>query len=177
MVKVLELHQKYFNGYSGLISFRMEWLDLLSDQATLKNLLQHHSSNASILQNSAFFIAQLWHLYMATGKAIALTTQTFAGKVMSLLFNTLSYFVMAFLPRSGNLLISWLQSLSAVILKPKKIKSVTAFTFSPSICHEVLWPDVMIFIFWMLSFKSLFTLLFHHHQEALQFYFLFIFCL
>ena len=104
------------NEHSGLISFRMDWLDLLSVQGTLKSLLQHHSSKASILQHSAFFIVQLSHPYMTTGKTIALTRQTFVGKVMSLLFNKLSWLVITFLPRSRRLLISWLWSLSAVIL-------------------------------------------------------------
>ena len=110
-----------FNEYSGLISFRMDWLDLLAVQGTLKNLLQHHSSKASILQHSAFFIVQLSHPYMTTGKTIALTRQIFIGKVMSLLFNMLSRLVIAFLPRSKHLLISWLQSPSAVILETKKV--------------------------------------------------------
>ena len=118
--------------FSGLISFRMDWLDLLIVQGTLKNLHQHYSSKASILQHSAFFIIQLSHPYMTTGKTIALTRQTFVSKVMSLLFNMLSRFVIAFLPRSNCLLILWLQSPSAVILEPKKRKSVTAFTFPPS---------------------------------------------
>ena len=113
------------NEYSGLISFRMDWLDLLAVQGTLKSLLQHHSSKASILQCSAFFIVQLSHPYMTTGKTIALTIQTFVSKVMSLLFNMLSRLVIAFLPRSKCLLILWLQSLSAVILESKKIKSIT----------------------------------------------------
>ena len=108
------------NEYSGLVSFRMDWLDLLAVQGTLKSLLQHHSSKASIFQRSAFFIIQLSHPYMTTGKTIALTRQTFAGKVMSLLFNMLSRLVKTFLPRSKNPLISWLQSPSAVILEPKK---------------------------------------------------------
>ena len=111
--------------YSGLISFRMDWLDLLAVQGTLKSLLQHHSSKASVLQHSALFIVQLSHPYVTTGKNIALTRWTFVGKVMSLLFNMLSRVVIAFLPRSKRLLISWLQSPSAVILEPKKIKSVT----------------------------------------------------
>ena len=111
------------NEYSGLISFRMDWLDLLAVQGTLKNLLQHHSSKASILQCSAFFIVQLSHPYMTTGKTIALTRRTFVGKVMSLLLNMLSRLVITFLPRSKRLLISWLQSPSAVILEPPKIKS------------------------------------------------------
>ena len=109
------------NEYSGLISFRMDWLDLLAVQGTLKHLLQHHKSKASILGHSAFFIVQLSHSYMTTGKTIALTRQTFVGKVMSLLFNMLSRLVIAFLPRSECLLISWLQSSSTVILEPKKI--------------------------------------------------------
>jgi len=150
----------------GLISFRMDWLDLLAVQATLKSLLQHHSSKASILQHSAFFTVQLSHPYMTTGKTIALTRRTFVGKVMSLLLNMLSRLVITFLPRSKRVLISWLQSPSAVILEPKKIKSDTVSTVSPSICHEVMGPDAMIFIFWMLSFKPTFSLLFHFHQEA-----------
>ena len=124
------------NEYSGLISFRIDWFDHLVVQGILKSLLQHHSSKASVLQCSVFFIVQLSHPYMATGKTIALTRQTFVSKVMSLLFNMLSRFVTAFLPRSKHLLISWLQSPSAVILEPKKIKSVTVSIVSPSICHE-----------------------------------------
>ena len=116
--------------YSGLISFRMDWLDLLSVQGTLKSLLQHHSSKAPILRCSAFFIVQLSHPYMTPGKTIALTTWTFVGKVMSLLFNMLSRLVITFLPRSKHLLILWLQSPSAVILEPKKIKSDTISTVS-----------------------------------------------
>ena len=126
------------NEHPGLIFFRMDWLDLLAVQGTLKSLLQHHSSKASILLCSAFYIVQLSHPYMTTGKSIALTGQTFVGKVMSLLFNMLSGFVIAFLPRSKHLLISWPQSPSAVILEPKKIKSVTLSTFSLPICHEVM---------------------------------------
>ena len=118
------------NEYSGLISFRMDWLDPLAVQRTLKNLLQHYSSKASILLCSAFFVAQLSHPYMTTGKTIALTRQTFVGKVMSLLFNMLSRLVITFLPRSKRLLISWLQSPSVVILEPRKIKSVTVSTVS-----------------------------------------------
>ena len=117
----------------------MDWLDLLAVQGTLKNLLQHHSSKPSILWGSAFFIVQLSHSYMTTGKTTALTRQTFVGKVMSLLFNMLSMLVIAFLPRSKRLLISWLQSPSAVILDPQKIKSATVSTVSPSICHEVIY--------------------------------------
>ena len=136
------------NEYSGLISFRMDWLDLFAVQGTLKSLLQHHSSKASIiLQHSAFFIVQLSHPYMTTGKTIALTRWTFVGKVMSLLFNMLSRLVITFLPRSKCLLISWLQSPSAVILEPQKIKSATVSTVSPSICHEVMGPDAMILVF------------------------------
>ena len=143
------------NEYSGLIYFRMDWLDLLAVQGTLKSLLQYHSSKASILWHSAFFIAQLSHPYMTTGKTIALTRWTFVGKVLSLLFNMLSRLVIVFLPRSKRLLISWLQSPSAVILKPKKIKSVTVSIISPSICHEVMGLDAMILVFWMLNFKPL----------------------
>ena len=134
------------NEYSGLISFRMDWLDLLEVQETLKSLLQYHTSKASILWHSAFFIVQLSHLYMTTGKTIALTRRTLVGKVMSLLFNMPSRLVIAFLPRSKHLLISWMQSPSAVILEPKKIKSVTVSIVSPSICHEVMGPDTMIFL-------------------------------
>ena len=130
------------NEYSGLISFRMDWLDLLAVQGALKSLLQCHSSKASILQRSAFFIVQLSQPYMTTGKTIAFTRQTFVSKVMSLFFNMLSRLVIAFLPRSKHLLISWLQSPSAVILEPPKIKSVTASIVSPSIYHEVMAPDV-----------------------------------
>jgi len=139
-------------------SFRMDWLDLLSVQGTLKSLLQHHSSKASILWCSIFFIVQLSHPYMTTGKAIALTRWTFVGKVVSLLFNMLSRLVIAFLSRTKHLLISWLQSPSTMILEPKKVKSVTASIVSPSICHEVMGPDAMIFVFWMLSFKPTFSL-------------------
>uniref|UniRef100_A0AC11CXS8 Uncharacterized protein n=1 Tax=Ovis aries TaxID=9940 RepID=A0AC11CXS8_SHEEP len=127
----------------GLISFRMDWLDLLTVQRTLKSLLQHHSSKASILQRSAFFTVQLSHPYMTTGKTIALTRWTFVGKIMSLLLNMLSRLVITFLPRSKHLLISWLQSPSAVILKPLKIKSAAFSTVSPSICHEGMGPDAM----------------------------------
>ena len=130
------------NEHPGLISFRMDWLDLLAVQGTLKSLLQHHSSKASILRHSAFFTVQLSHPYMTTGKAIALTRWTFVCKVMSLLFNMLSTLIIAFLPRSKHLLISWFQSPSAVILEPPKIKSATV---SPSICHEVMGLDAMIF--------------------------------
>ena len=135
------------NEHPGLISFRMNWLDLLAVQGTLKSLLQLHSSKASILQHSAFFIVQLSHPYMTTGKTIALTRQTFVGKIMPLVFTMLSRLVIIFLPRSNHLLISWLQSPSAVILEPQKIKSATVSTVSPSIFHEVMGPDAMMFIF------------------------------
>ena len=147
-----------FNEYSGLISFRIEWLELLAVQGTLKSLLQHHSSKASILRHSAFYVVQLSHPYMTTGKTIALTRQTFVSKVMSVFFNMLSKLVMAFLPRSKHLLISWLQSPSTLVLEPRKIKSVTVSVVSPSICHEVMGPDAMILVFWMLSFKPTFSL-------------------
>ena len=124
----------------GLISFRMDWLDLLAVRGTLKSLLQHHSSNAAVLWRSAFFTVQLSHPYMTTGKTIALTRQTLVGKVMSLLLNMLSRLDITFLPRSKRLLISWLQSASAVILEPPKIKSDTVSTVSPSISHEVRDP-------------------------------------
>ena len=144
--------------HPGLISFRMEWLDLLVVQGTLKSLLQHHSSKASIFQCSAFFIVQLSHPYMTTGKTIALTRWAFVGNVMSLLFiylfiylsllfNMLSRLIITFLPRSKCLLISWLQSPSAVILEPIKIRSATISTVSPSICHEVMGLDAMILVF------------------------------
>ena len=123
------------NEHPGLISFGMDWLDLLAVQGTLKSLLQHHSSKASILRRSAFFTVQLSHPHMTTGKTIALTRWTFVGKVMSLLLNMLSRLVITFLPRSKHLWISWLQSPSAVILETKKIKSFTISTVSPSICH------------------------------------------
>ena len=134
------------NEYSGLISFRMDWLDLLAVQGTLKSLLQHHSSKASILWRSASFIVQLSHPHTTTGKTIALTRWTFVGKVMSLLFNMLSRLVTTFLPRSKRLLISWLQSPSAVILEPPKIKSDTVSIVSPRICHEVMGPDATILV-------------------------------
>ena len=136
------------NEYSGLIFFRIDWLDLLVVQGTLKSLLQHHSSKALVLLCSAFFIVQLSHPYMTTGKTIALTRRTFVGKVMSLLYNRLSRLVITFLPRSNCLLISWLQSPSAVILEPQKRKSDTVSIVSPSISHEVMMgPDAMILVF------------------------------
>jgi len=162
------------NEYSGLISFRMDWLDLLAVQGTLKSLLQHHSSKASVLRHSAFFMVQVSHPYMTIGKAIALIIQTFVSKLMSLLFNTLSRLVIAFLPRNKCLLISWLQSPSAVILETPKIKFIIVSKESDttewliwsdlivsivsSICHEVMGLDAMIFFFWMLSFKPTFSL-------------------
>ena len=136
------------NEHPGLISFRMDWLDILAVQGTIKSLLQHHSSKVSILWRSAFFTVQLSHPYMITGKNIALTRRSFVYKVISLLFNMLSRLVITFLPRSKHLLISWLQSPSAVILEPPKIKSATVSTVSPSICHEVMGLDAMILVFW-----------------------------
>ena len=135
------------NEYSGLISFRIEWFDPVGIQGTLKSLLQHHSSKASILQCSTFFMVQLSHPYMTTGKTIVFTIWTFVGNVMSLPFNTLAMFVIGFLPRSKCLLTSQVQSLSAVVLEPKKIKICHCFHCFPSICHEVMGPDAMIFIF------------------------------
>ena len=144
------------NEYSGLISFRMDWLDLLAVQETLKSLFEHHSSKHQ------FFSTQtsLWlsHPYITTGKTIALTWWTFVNKVMSLLFKTLSRIIIGILPRSKSLLISWLQSPSTVILEPKKTKPDIVSTFYPSTCHEVIGPDAMIFVFWMLSFKPTFSL-------------------
>ena len=135
------------NEHPGLISFKMDWLYLPAVQGTRKSLLQNHISKASILQHSAFFTVQFSHPYMTTGKTIALTRQTFFGKVISLLLNILSRLVIIFLPRSKHLLISWLQSPSSVILEPPKIKSDTVSTVSPSISHEVRGPDAMIFVF------------------------------
>ena len=154
VAKVLEFqlqHQSF--QWIFRIDFLYDWLVWsLEVQGILKSLLQHHSSKAPILRHSAFFMVQLSHPYMTTGKTIALTRWTFVGKVMSLLFNMLSRFVIAFLPRSKRLLISWLQSPSAVILEPKKIKSITVSTVSVCICHEVMGPDAMILVFWMLNF-------------------------
>ena len=150
MAKVLEFQFNIspftspFSEHPGLISFRMDWLDLLAVQGTLKSLLQHHSSKASILLHPAFFIVQLSNPYMTTGKTIALTRWTFVGKVMFLLFIMLSMLVITFLPRSKHLLISRLHSPSAVILEPQKIRSATV---SPSICHEVVGTDAMILVF------------------------------
>ncbi|CAM9732400.1 unnamed protein product [Rangifer tarandus platyrhynchus] len=132
---------------SGLISFRVDWFDLLAVQGTLRSFLQHHSSKVSVLWCLVFFTAQLSHLYMTTGKTIALTIGTFVNKAMSLLFDMLSRFVIVFLPRSKCLLISWLQSPSAVILEPKKIMSVTVSIVSSSVCHEVTGPDATILVF------------------------------
>ena len=137
----------------------MDWFDLLAVQGTLKNLLQLHSLKASVLQCSPFFMVQLSHSYMTTGKTVALTAWTFVSKVMSLLFNMLSRFFMSFLPRSKYLLISWLQSLSTVIWETKKIKSVTASTFSPSTCHEVMGLDAVTLSFLMLC---VYTCMIHH---------------
>ena len=154
------------NEHPGLISFRMDWLDLLAVQGTLKSLLQHHSSKASILLRSAVFIDQLSHPYMTTGKTIALTRRTFVGKVMSLLFNVLSSLVITFLPRSKRLLISWLQSPSAVILEPRKIK-LTLFPLFPHLFAKKWWGQMPWSSFsecWALS--QLFHSPFHFHQEA-----------
>ena len=146
------------NEHPGVICFRMDWLDLLTVQGTLKSLPQHHHSKETILQHSTIFIVQLSHPYMTTGKTIALIGQIFVDKVMSLLFNMLSRLVIAFPPRSEYLLILWLHSPSAVILEPKKIKSVTVSIVFPSICHEVMGLGAMILVFWMLSFKPAFSL-------------------
>ena len=160
VAKVLELqlqHQSFQNtqdwsplGWTGWISLQSKW--------TLKSLLQYHSPKASILLNSVFFTVQLSHPYMTTGKTIALTRQTFFGKVMSLLFSMLSRLAITFLPRSKHFWISWLQSPSAVILEPPKIKCLTVSIVSPSICHEVMGPGAMILLFWMLSVKPNFSL-------------------
>ena len=162
VAKVLEFQLQYqsFNEHSGLISFRIDWFDLLAVQGNLKSLLQCHNSKASVLWHSTFFMAQFLHPYMTfpVGKNIALTRWTFDGKVISLPFNMLSRLVITFLPRSKNLWISWLQSPFAVILEPREIKSVTVSTISPSICHEVMGPDAMMLVFWMLSFKPTFSL-------------------
>ena len=135
------------NKYSGLISFRIDWFDLLAVHIILKSLLQHHSSKASILQRSAFFIVQISHSYVTTGKTTALTIQTFVSKVMSLLINIQSRLVITFLPRSKHLLISWLQSPPTVILESNKIKTATVPIVFPSTCHEVMEPDAMILVF------------------------------
>ena len=142
--------------YSVLISFRIDWLDLLAVQGTLKSLLQHHSLNASILQPSALFMVQLSHQYVTTGKNIALTRWTFVGKVMALFFNMISRLVIAFIRRSKHLSISWLQLLSAVILGPPKIKYLTVSIISPSNFQEVMGPEVMILVSRILSCKPSF---------------------
>ena len=145
------------NEYSGLISFRIEWFYFLSVQRTLKSLLQHHRSKASLLQCSAFFIVQLSHPYMTTGKTIVNYTDL-CQQIMSLLFNMLFRFVTSFLPKRKPLFILQPQSPSAAILEPKKIKSLIVSIVSPSICHEVMGLEAMIFVFWMLSFKPAFLL-------------------
>ena len=145
------------NEYSGLISFKIDWFDLLAVHGTLKSLLQHHTWKASILRHSDLFIVQLSYPYMTTRKTTALTRQTFVGKGISLLFNMLSKLVITFLPRSKRLLISWLQSPSAVILEPKKIKSDTVSTVSTSIYHEVMGLDAMILVFWWWVLSQIFT--------------------
>ena len=151
------------------------WISLQSN--CKKSLLQHHSSKASILQCSAFFIVQLSHPYMNAGKTIALIRQTFVDKVISLLFNILSRLVITFLPKSKHLLISWLKSPSSVILEPRKIKSATVSTVSPSICHEVMGLDAMILVFWMLSFKPNFhfPLLLSSRGSLVLFFFILFF--
>ena len=154
VAKVLELQLQH-QSFQWI--FRIDWFDLLAVQGTLKSLLQHHSSKAPILQRSAFFMVQLSHPYMTTGKTIVLTKWTFVGQVMSLLFNMLSRLIIAFLPRSKCLLISWLQSASALyhlpwFWSPRK-RSVAISIVSAFICHEVMGPDAMIFVFWMLGFK------------------------
>ena len=160
MAKVLEFQPQHqsFQWIFRTDFFRMDWLNLFAVQGTLKSLLQHHSSKASVLRPLAFFIVQLSYPYMITGKTIDLTRPTFVDKVMTLLFNMLSRLVITFLPRSKCLLISWLQSPSTVILEPPKTKSVTVSTVSPSICYEVMGLDTMISVFWMLSFKPTFSL-------------------
>ena len=163
------------NEHPGLISCRMDWLDLLAVQGTLKSLLQHHSSKASLLRGSAFFIVQLSNPYTTTGKTIALTICTFVGKVMSLLFNMLSRLVITFLPRSKSLLISWLQSPSAVILESLKIKSAAVF---PSICHEVMGLDAMILVFWMLKHIQSYSWKFYNKSYLIEnntYFFLLVF--
>ena len=158
MAKVLELHFSIgiSNEYSGLISLRIDWFDLLTVQETLSSPVPHNSK-ASILQCSVFFMVQLSHLSITNGKTVVLIIWSFISKVMSLIFNMLSKFLIAFLPRSKHLLISWLRSPSALILEPKKIKSVTVFTFSTSTCHEVMEPRAMILVILMLSFKTAFS--------------------
>ena len=159
VAKVLELQPQH-QTFQWMLrtSFRTHWFDLLAVQETLKSLIQHHNSKASILWHSSFFMIQPSHLFMTTEKTKTLTRWTFVGKVMSLLFNMMSIFVIAFLSRSTHLLISWLQSPSEVILLPKKRKSVTVPIVSPSICHKVMGLDAMILVLWILSFKPAFSL-------------------
>jgi len=153
------IFQSCFFSSSNQVARVLEFqLQHQSFQMSVKSILQHHGSKASILQCSAFFIVQLSHPYMTTGKTIALTIWTYASKVMSLLFNMPYRLIIAFLPRSKHLLISWLQSPSVVILEPKKIKSVPVSIVFPSICHEVMEPHAMILVFWMLNFKPAFSL-------------------
>ena len=156
VAKVLEFQLQSFQWYSGLISLRVDWLDLLSVQSTLKNLLSHHNSKASVLQHSACFTVQLSHLYMTTGKTIALIIQTFVSKVMSLFFNMMSRFAIAFLPRSKCFLISWLQSICSDFWAQEN-KVCHCFHFF-CICHEIMGPDARILNFWMLNFKPAFSL-------------------
>ena len=159
------LQHQSSNEYQGLISFRIDWFRLLAIQGTRKSLLHHHNLKTFAFWISACFKVQLSHLYMTTGKNIALAIWTFVSKVMSLLFNMLCRLVIAFLPRSKCLL--WLKSTSAVISEPKKIESVTVSMFSSSICHKVMGSDAMVLVFSMLNFKANFsTLFFHTHQEA-----------
>ena len=175
MVKVLELqlHISPSSEYSGLISFRIDWLDLLVVQGTLKSLLQYHSSKASILWRSAFFVVQVSHPYMTTGKTIALTRQTFVRKVMSLLYNMLFMLVIAFLPRRKCVLFPWLQLPYAVILEAKKIVCHCFHFFSIYLPWSV-GPGYHDLNFWNVEYyASFFTLLFHFHQDALQFIFSF----
>ena len=158
MAKVLDFklqHQSFQWIFRTHFFFRIDWLDHLAVQGTFKSLLQHHSSKASVVRCSAFFVVQLSHPYVTTGKTIALTRWTIIGKVMSLIFNILCRLIIAFLPRSKRLLISWLQSPSAVILEPPPPPAnyVTVSTLSPFIYHEVMEPDGMILVFWMLSFN------------------------
>ena len=167
LAKELVLQHQSSSEYQGLISFMIDWFDL-AIQGTSKSLLQHHNLKTFVFWISAFFKVQLSHPYMTTGRNIAFTIWIFVSKVMSLLFNMLSRLVIAFLPRSNYLLISWLKSTSAVISEPKKIKSIMVSMFSSSICHYVMGSDAIILVFWMLNFKPAYsTLLFHIHQEAL----------
>ena len=172
--KYLSFSIRPSNEYSGLVSFRVDWFDLLAVQGTLKSFFQHRSSKASILQCSAFFSVQLSHPYMTTEKTITLTIWTFVGKVMSLLFNALSMFVIAFLPRSKCLLIYGFSHHLQWFFEPRKIKSLTVSVVPPSFCHEVMGPDAMILDFWMLSFKAAFSLSsFTLIKKPFQFLFIF----